>query len=128
MQQVDSEIDRLLTTLRNKMHARGFTQRDVQQALGWGRSYISQLLAKQKKIRIEQVLLILNVIGVDAAEFFVELYAPSLLEADPAADEDRRRAFGQLEALSRDLVKLLRSKGLFTDDELAAAVEAARLG
>ncbi len=52
---------------------RGYTQLEVQQELGWGRSYISQLVTKQKSPRVEQVLLILGVIGVDPAEFFAEL-------------------------------------------------------
>ena len=34
------------------------------------RSYVTQLLMKQKALRVEQVLLILKVIGVDPAEFF----------------------------------------------------------
>ena len=71
---VERELESVLTLLRNKIRERGFTQLEVQEALGWGRSYISQLLTKQKSLRIEQVLLILNVIGVDPSEFFGELY------------------------------------------------------
>ncbi len=33
-------------------------------------------MTKQKGLRVEQVLLILNVIGVDPAEFYAELYTP----------------------------------------------------
>ena len=71
---VDKELTRILTLLRNKIRERGFTQLEVQDALGWGRSYISQLLTKQKSLRVEQVLMILNVIEVDPVEFFGELY------------------------------------------------------
>ena len=70
MRTIERELDRVLTLLRNKIRERGFTQLEVQEALGWGRSYISQLLTKQKSLRIEQVLLILNVVGVDPGEFF----------------------------------------------------------
>jgi len=42
--------------------------------LDWGRSYISPLLTKQKSLRVEQVLRILDVIEVEAADFFFELY------------------------------------------------------
>ena len=62
---VQPEVDRYLTLLRNKIRERGYTQLQVQEALGWGRSYISQLLTRQKALRIEQVLLILSVIEVD---------------------------------------------------------------
>ncbi len=61
---IDMELDRYLSLLRNKIRERGFTQLEVQGPLGWGRSYISQLLTRQKALRLEQVLLILKVIGV----------------------------------------------------------------
>ena len=67
MMMVDAEVNRVLTLLRNKIRERGFTQLQVQEALSWGRSYISQLLTKQKSLRVEQVLLILNVIGVPSS-------------------------------------------------------------
>ena len=74
MSSADSEVDRYLTLLRNKIREHGFTQLEVQEALGWGRSYISQLLTKQKALRVEQVLLVLDVIGLTPSEFFAELY------------------------------------------------------
>ena len=78
---VEREVDRSL--LRNKIRASGFTQLEVQEALGWGRSYISQFLTKQKKLRLEQVLSILNVIEVEPAAFFGELYgAPPWSDAE----------------------------------------------
>jgi transcriptional regulator with XRE-family HTH domain len=74
MDAIEKEVDRVLTLLRNKIRERGFTQLEVQSTLGWGRSYISQLLTKQKGLRVEQVLRILEVIGVDAFQFYAELY------------------------------------------------------
>ena len=74
MIKVEREIDRILTLLRNKIREQGFTQLQVQAELEWGRSYISQLLTKQKSLRVEQVLLILDVIGIDPSEFYAELY------------------------------------------------------
>ena len=71
---VRREVDRALTLLRNKIRERGFTQLEIQEALLWGRSYISQLLTRQKALRLEQILLILRVIDVNPAEFFAELY------------------------------------------------------
>ena len=41
MTTLERELDRVLTLLRNKIRERGFTQLEVQEALGWGRSYIS---------------------------------------------------------------------------------------
>ncbi len=73
---IDKELDRYLSLLRNKIRESGFIQMEIQERLGWGRSYISQLLTKQKALRLEQVLLILKVIGVEPREFFLELYVP----------------------------------------------------
>ncbi len=74
MRKIDRELDRILTLLRNVIRQKGFTQLEVQEALGWGRSYISQLLTKQKSLRVEQILLVLNVINVKPAEFWGEIY------------------------------------------------------
>ncbi len=147
MRTIERELDRVLTLLRNKIRERGFTQLEVQEALGWGRSYISQLLTKQKSLRIEQVLLILNVIGVDPGEFFSELYhfgreggvegsrgyqrysRGDVFEragADSGSDEEFKRSFDELQSLMRGLVRLLTSKGLVAADELSVAVSVAQ--
>ncbi len=148
MRLVQSEIDRVLTLLRNKIRERGFTQLEVQEALSWGRSYISQLLTKQKSLRIEQILLILNVIGVDPSEFYSELYR---LNTSDAGDFDERRygpaAYGsgaglaetgragdsgrnfqELRSLLRGLVRLLVDKKVINVDELTSVVKACESG
>ena len=151
---VERELDRVLTLLRNKIRERGFTQLEVQEALGWGRSYISQLLTKQKSLRIEQVLLILNVIGVDPSEFFGELYHfpasgtsfedarrypryPARVErfergapgaAAGVAGEELKHDLQELKGLLRGLLRLLSDKGILEAAELDAAVNAAKSG
>ncbi len=148
MRTIERELDRVLTLLRNKIRERGFTQLEVQEALGWGRSYISQLLTKQKSLRIEQVLLILNVIGVDPGDFFSELYHFPTADgnegayryqryrsdgferggagADGGSDEEFKRSFDELQSLMRGLVRLLTNKGLVEADELGVAVSVAQ--
>lgn len=153
MRIVQSEIDRVLTLLRNKIRERGFTQLEVQEALSWGRSYISQLLTKQKSLRVEQILLILNVIGVDPSEFYSELYklnAPDRLRAvedygggryrpvpyDSDTVEvaevgmvgDFNRGFKELRSLLRGLVRLLVDKNVINVDELSTAVKSCESG
>ncbi len=132
---VDKEVDRYLTLLRNKIREKGFTQLEVQEALSWGRSYISQLLTKQKSLRVEQVLLILDVIGVDPADFFAELYYPgrpgrlgaagwrSSAGVEPVG-ERLAGNFEEMRALVRGLVWLLIDKELIDVDELTANVKA----
>ncbi len=138
MRQVDREVDRHLTLLRNKIRERGFTQVEVQEALSWGRSYISQLLTHQKNLRLDQVLMILNVIGVEPREFFAEIYAfpkPhtgfSEMPADLSTQGPRlglAREIERFEALLKGLTTLLVDKEIVDSSELSAAAEAAGRG
>ncbi len=137
MRKIDRDLDRILSHLRQLIRERGFTQMEVQEILGWGRSYISQLLTKQKSLRLEQVLMILNVIRVKPEAFFAEIYqygepyrphrrvspVPFLtdgLDASAPAAELRR-----LRALSLGLVSVLQKKALINASELAQAIEKA---
>ncbi len=129
MQKIEREVERMLTRLRNVIRERGFTQLEVQEALGWGRSYISQLLTKQKSLRVEQVLMILSVVNVEPAEFFGELYelgehaSPSSstgLAADDVAAELRR-----LGMLFEGLVGALKKKKVISASDLGAAIKKA---
>lgn len=148
MSSAERELDRVLTLLRNKIRERGFTQLEVQEALAWGRSYISQLLTKQKSLRVEQVLLILEVIGVEPGEFFGELYSyphsgPRVRGteySEPARDRtaydssmvaeaastydgtDFKKTFHEVRFLLRGLVRLLADKRIIDLDELAVSV------
>ncbi len=126
MIEVERQLDRILTLLRNKIRQQGYTQLEVQEVLGWGRSYISQLLTKQKSLRIEQVLLILNVIGVDPAAFFAELYPAgpsdrSLVSGGPPL-EALRGEYRGVRSLLRGLVDLLVNREIISADELSAVV------
>ena len=135
MRQIESELQRVLTLLRNKIRQRGFTQLEVQEVLGWGRSYISQLLTRQKSLRIEQVLLILKVIGVDPREFFGELFGwpeapyaaskPALAPLESSVSEAQQRSAQGLRAELFGLVGLLIEKQVITGEELRSAIEAA---
>ena len=139
MREVERQLDRILTLLRNKIRQRGFTQLEVQEVLGWGRSYISQLLTKQKSLRVEQVLLILNVIGVDPAAFFAELYPPGTTDGWRASgttddwrdigttaggrpDSGLNSDYRSVRSLLRGLVDLLVNQDVISAEELAAAV------
>lgn len=141
MVKIERELDRYLTLLGNKIRDRGFTQLEVQEPLGWGRSYISQLVTKQKSLKLEQVLLILNVIGVEPARFFAELYdfsagsrgqrtqRPRLSHATPSPAGTRlpTEELIQLQRLLQGLTNLLRQKNVISERSLREAVEAARL-
>jgi len=124
-----------LTLLRNKIRERGFTQLEVQAMLGWGRSYISQLLTKQKALRLEQVLMILAVIGVDSGDFFAELFPTGRRPGGSwqgsvgasagafSALGEPSAAVAELRSLVRGLVGLLIDREVIDVDELSTAVE-----
>ena len=131
MHSVDHEVDRCLTLIRNKIRECGSTQVEVQESLGWGCSYISQLFTKQKTLRVDQVLSILGVLGIDPGDFFRELYryeAPSQGAARSefapphAGTAELRRELGDLRALVHGLTKLFLETGIISDEELSAAL------
>ncbi len=141
MTTLERELDRVLTLLRNKIRERGFTQLEVQEALSWGRSYISQLLTKQKSLRVEQVLMILDVIGVPPSEFFGELYhfAPMypspigsvtsaaegtdvMARSGEAAAADIVGAYREMSSLLQGLLRLLVERNIVDPDELQSAI------
>ncbi len=106
MVSLEREIDGVLMQLRNIVHARGYTQLEVQERLGWGRSYLSQLLTKQKSLRFEQLILVLAVIGVDPGDFFGELYHWPERSAEEA-EATRRVLEPTPEGADREIDRLL---------------------
>ena len=134
MRPIEVELNRYLALLRDKIRQRGHTQLEVQEALGWGRSYISQLLTKQKALRVEQVLLILKVIAVDPVEFFAELYGwpavprpasrPAPVAGDAGWSGEQRKALAELKGQIHGLVGLLVEKGVISSEGLRIAAAA----
>lgn len=128
MIRIDRELYRYLHLLRNKFHDQGLTQLQVQEVLGWGRSYISQLLKRQKSLRFDQLLLILQVLRVEPGEFFAELYGWTL---PPPVARDQSPARGtaeqqleELRLLLDGLIRQLIENEVITGSELTAAVRA----
>ncbi len=113
---VAAELERLVAHLRMTLRQAGFTQLEVQETVGWGHSYISQLFTRQKLLRVDQVLLILAVIGVEPAEFFREVYPPGarliaeelrrMLEAEGWPPGSAGLLAAELEGLLTGLAKL----------------------
>ena len=106
---VDAHVRRILSRLRTVISDQGFTQLEVQDQLEWGRSYISQLLTGQKSIRVDVMLLILDVVEVKPAEFFAEVFEAEERAADV---EDLRVRLDRL-------TSVLTRKGVVTLADLA---------
>ncbi len=57
------EVGRMLSLLRSRIWEAGATQLQVQQQLGWGRTYISQLVTRQKDLHFRHIFSVLDAIG-----------------------------------------------------------------
>ena len=127
MRTVDRDLDRILYRLRTLIRQQGYTQLEVQGVLGWGRNYISQILTKQKSLRLDQILLILKVIEIDPADFFGEIYPFSEAhpgrQTAPSISVDLEEEIQLLGALYEGLVGALKRRGVITAEELAAAIK-----
>ncbi len=89
---VDELVERILLLLRTKMQEIGMSQLDVQESLDWGRTYISQLFRKQKALRVDQVLKILETLGIEPKDFFAELFGePPTSKAGPPTQQQKDR-------------------------------------
>ncbi len=138
MRTVERDFERIVTLLRSRMRERGYTQIEVQEILGWGRSYISQLLHKNKSLRVEQVLMILNVIGVKPEDFWAEIYrfgafcpptrarrgvSRHSARGQPDASDDAAvlAALRRTRRLFEGVVTVLKRKNLITAGELDGA-------
>ena len=86
--QTAAEVTKAIQLLRSTIHEHGFTQLKIQQARGWGRTYISQLFRQQKSLRFDQILEILHTVGRDPGAFFAELFG----ETSPRAPEHALRS------------------------------------
>ncbi len=139
MRIVERELDRILALLRKSIRERGFTQVEVQEKLGWGKSYISQLVTGQKSLRVEHVLMILNVIDVKPEDFFAEIYqfgaafgpaSPARRAAPPKPEEidaaDHGADLHRLRLLHEALVSVLTRKRLIKTADLERAIERAK--
>ena len=127
------EAERMLETLRRLIRERGFTQLKIQLVLGWVRIYISHLLTKQKTLRVEPLLQIVDAIGMQPAEFFAEHFKAPAAEAAPAPaaapvvsgaeiELEIRRKLDHLQSGLTGLVRVLVERRLIGAGESAAVL------
>ena len=79
--EVEVQVDRVCEALREVIRRKKSSLRQVEQVLGQGRGYMSQLLGGNVDIKLKHVFSVLAVIGVDPDEFFLNVYSRS----DPVA-------------------------------------------
>ncbi|MCP4658499.1 MAG: helix-turn-helix transcriptional regulator [bacterium] len=66
---VQGQLSHVFQQLQEQIRAQGFTQRQVQEILGWGQSHISSLISR-RALRVDHVIAICDVIGVPPGELF----------------------------------------------------------
>lgn len=115
-------IDRLLLLLRSTMQAQGVSQLSVQESLGWGRTYISQLLRKQKALRFDQVLMILETLEIEPQDFFAELFGMPAQDGPKQLTTKDRRYLNQ--SLSHALKSRRKGDKYITVKEFQATIRA----
>lgn len=110
----------VLDLVGKKIRERGFTELEIEEALGWDPRRIRRLTLGLQRPCVDEVLSILGVIDVAPEAFFAELYGMP-------AGEGPQAEIAELSALADSLANLLVKNGWITASELARAV-AARAG
>jgi len=69
------KVQEVLGLVTQIMKRQKKTQREIQKKLGWGQSYISQLVNGEKSLRMDQLFTLLDALEVRPPAFFAELYS-----------------------------------------------------
>jgi hypothetical protein len=118
------QLDPLMRELEAVLKERGTTQLFVQQQLGWGTTRISDLKANPSSLKMEDLLAILDLLGVDPMVFLERVHGKAELSADLAWVCESLEALATLEA---DLESRVTPPAQVTPAARWAARSAARL-
>ncbi len=113
---METQVRKFHTLLEKKIRQRGYEESDIEESLDWEAGTIRQLLTGEQELKVEQVLAILAVIGVDQKVYFAELYGLPVggLSAELV----------ELKTLVDSIVNLLVKNDVVTADDLVSAVAA----
>lgn len=88
-----SQTTQLSKILKTSIHTLGLTLKEVESRLGLSRGYLSRLFAGEMDLKIDHVVQIAEVLGVEPEEFFRLAFSAS--ETEPTQKALRlREAFG----------------------------------
>jgi transcriptional regulator with XRE-family HTH domain len=73
-EEIQAEIQRLLYVLRVAMRMLDVSNREVEKRLGLSYGYLSRLFSGSIELKVEHILLILDVLGLTPSEFFQLAY------------------------------------------------------
>lgn len=78
------------------MQAAGLTRKDLDQKLGAGPGYVSQVLTGRMELKLRHILAILRALDVEPSLFFQTLYPESRPATDQAVMEEFLKRFQKL--------------------------------
>jgi len=93
---IDDEVRRATKLLETVMQAAGLTRKDLDQKLGAGPGYVSQVLTGRMELKLRHVIAILRALEVEPAVFFQTLYPENRPATDAVVMEEFLRRFQQL--------------------------------
>ncbi|MFL6259666.1 MAG: helix-turn-helix domain-containing protein [Thermoanaerobaculia bacterium] len=93
---IDEEVRRATKLLETVMQAAGLTRKDLDQKLGAGPGYVSQVLTGRMELKLRHVLAILRALDVEPSVFFQTLYPENRPSSDTVVMEEFLRRFQKL--------------------------------
>ncbi|HVR97289.1 MAG TPA: helix-turn-helix transcriptional regulator [Thermoanaerobaculia bacterium] len=93
---IEEEVRRATKLLETVMQAAGLTRKDLDQKLGAGPGYVSQVLTGRMELKFRHILAILKALDVDPGVFFQTLYPESRPSGDVAMMEEFLKRFQKL--------------------------------
>jgi len=93
---IDDEVRRATKLLETVMQASGLTRKDLDQRLGAGPGYVSQVLTGRMELKLRHVLAILHALEVEPSVFFQTLYPEDRPSSDSVVMEEFLRRFQKL--------------------------------
>src|SRR3954469_13058649 len=93
---IDDEVRRATKLLETVMQAAGLTRKDLDQRLGAGPGYVSQVLTGRMELKFRHILAILRALDVEPGLFFQTLYPETRPATDQAVMEEFLKRFQKL--------------------------------
>jgi transcriptional regulator with XRE-family HTH domain len=93
---IDDEVRRATKLLETVMQASGLTRKDLDQRLGAGPGYVSQVLTGRMELKFRHILSILRALDVAPSVFFQTLYPEDRPSTDAVVMEEFLRRFQKL--------------------------------
>jgi transcriptional regulator with XRE-family HTH domain len=93
---IDDDVRRATKLLETVMQAAGLTRKDLDQRLGAGPGYVSQVLTGRMELKFRHVLAILRALDVEPSVFFQTLYPEDRPSTDAVVMEEFLRRFQKL--------------------------------